>query len=84
VNYREVYVAIIVLLDIIHRAVIFKKTTFRILDSVARFRWNLPSWAESIELVPNSGHEEVDRIQSPKRCFRWIISRNRSYFIDMP
>jgi hypothetical protein len=33
-----------------------KDTTFRRLDTVSVFRWNLNSWAQSIELVPISGH----------------------------
>jgi hypothetical protein len=31
--------------------------TFRRLDSVSIFRWNLLSWAQLTELVPISGHE---------------------------
>jgi hypothetical protein len=37
-----------------------KHTKFWRLDSVSVFRWNLLSWAQSIELD--------DRIQSPKCC----------------
>jgi hypothetical protein len=45
-------------LDIIHRPVFYlKHTSFRRLDSVSVFRWNLLSWAEPIELVPISGHQ---------------------------
>jgi hypothetical protein len=33
------------------------KATFRRLDSVSVFRWNLLSWAQCIELDPISGHQ---------------------------
>jgi hypothetical protein len=72
---------IIVVLEIIHRPVFYlKHMTFQRLDSVSVFRWNLLSWAQSIELVPISIDEH--RIQSPESCVlnrrtgRWIISRN--------
>jgi hypothetical protein len=72
---------VIVFLGIIHRPVFYlKHTTFRSLDSVWVFRWNLHSWTRSIELVPIS--EGGHRIQSPKRRVlnkntgRWIMSRN--------
>jgi hypothetical protein len=40
---------------------------FRILDSVSVFRWNLLSWAQSIELVPISGHlyQHQDGVYKP-------------------
>jgi hypothetical protein len=35
-----------------------KHTTFRRLNSVSIFRWNLLSWAQSIELFPISGYQQ--------------------------
>jgi hypothetical protein len=35
-----------------------KHTTFRKLDSISVFRWNLLSWAQSIELVPISRKQQ--------------------------
>jgi hypothetical protein len=32
------------------------------LDSVPVFRWNLLSWAKSIELIPISGHQHQHKI----------------------
>jgi hypothetical protein len=43
-------------LDFIHRPVFIYKTKFWRLESVSVFRWNLLSWAQSIELVPISEH----------------------------
>jgi hypothetical protein len=40
-----------------------KHTTFRRLDSVSVFWWNLLSWAQSIELVPVSGSPSVQSTQ---------------------
>jgi hypothetical protein len=34
-----------------------KHITFRKLDSLSVFRWNLLSWAQLIELVPISGYQ---------------------------
>jgi hypothetical protein len=34
---------------------LFKNTTFRRLDSVSVFRWNLLSWVQSVELILISG-----------------------------
>jgi hypothetical protein len=45
-----------VFLDIIHRPVFISNTTFRRLDYVSVFRWNLLSWTQLTELVPISGH----------------------------
>jgi hypothetical protein len=39
----------------IHRPVFIYDTTFWRLDSASVFRWNLFSWAQSIELVPITG-----------------------------
>jgi hypothetical protein len=38
------------------------KTTFRRLDSICVFRWNLLSLAQSIELLPISGHQHQHKI----------------------
>jgi hypothetical protein len=60
----------ITLLDIIRRHAFFLNSTFRRLDSVSVFRWNLLRWAQQkelvfvSELVPSEGG---DRIQPPKR-----------------
>jgi hypothetical protein len=45
----------------------YLKTMFRRLDSVTFFRWNLLSWAQSIELVPISGHiyQHQDGVYKP-------------------
>jgi hypothetical protein len=50
---------------------------FRRLDSVPVVRSNLLGWAHSTELVPISGPEDGDRIQSPKRC---VLNINRTVF----
>jgi hypothetical protein len=47
-------------LDIVHRRVPkLENTTFRRLDSVPVFMWNLLSWAQQIELRSVSGHHQV-------------------------
>jgi hypothetical protein len=38
-----------------------KHTTFRRLDSVSIFGWNLLTWAQSMELDPISGHHQSQR-----------------------
>jgi hypothetical protein len=58
-------------LDVRHRPVFIQNTMFRRLDSVSVFRYNLLSWAQSVELAPISG----DRIQSPKRH---VLNKNRT------
>jgi hypothetical protein len=44
-----IFVVTITILDIIHRYV-FSKTTFRTLDSVFVFKWNLLSWIQHIRI----------------------------------
>jgi hypothetical protein len=60
-NGLEVYepwcYTIIVFLDVIHRPVFFKHTTFWRLDSFSVLRWYPFSWAQARELVPISGHQ---------------------------
>jgi hypothetical protein len=41
-------------------------TTFRRLDSVSVFRWNLLIWAQSVELVPISGHQHQHKTRYVK------------------
>jgi hypothetical protein len=61
---RIKYTTIIEFLNIIHRPVFYlKHTTFRRLDSFSVFRWNLLGWAQSIKLVPISGHLHQHKIQ---------------------
>jgi hypothetical protein len=40
-----------------------KHTTFRRADSISAFRWNLLSWAQSIELIPISGHQHQHKAE---------------------
>jgi hypothetical protein len=42
--------------------VTFLFKTFRRLDSVSVFRWNLLTWAQSIELVPVSRHLHIIKV----------------------
>jgi hypothetical protein len=46
---------------------IFQNTTFRRLDSVSVFRWNLLSWAQLIGLVPISWKQKGKRGRGRKR-----------------
>jgi hypothetical protein len=48
----------------------FKHTTFRRLDSISVFRWNLLIWAQTIELVPISGQHSINHMQELKRNIR--------------
>jgi hypothetical protein len=41
---------------------LMRSTLTKRLDSVSVFRWNLLSWAQSIELVPICGHQHQHRI----------------------
>jgi hypothetical protein len=51
-----IHITVVVFLDIINHPIFILNATFRRLDSVSVFRWNLLSLAQSVELVPLSGH----------------------------
>lgn len=49
---------------------LFKNTSFQRLDSVSIFRWNVLTWAQSVELVPISQREASKDISVQKSCCR--------------
>jgi hypothetical protein len=61
-----------------------QNTTFRRLDSVSVFRWNLLSWVQSIELVPISGPvpEPLCVVLNKNRTMHNVQKHNN--FINIP
>jgi hypothetical protein len=65
---------------------IFQSTTFRRLDSASVFRQNLLSWAQTIELVLNSGERaqlsrfylKMETESSPRNVV--FLNKNRTVF----